>query len=113
LQLLLVLDDSQYGSGEAPPDRDQLAARGQLRHGIGDGIEQGSSRMPDHVYKIAELTGSSTVGYEDAITKAVERACKTLRHVKWFNVIETRGEIEDGKVAHWQVTLKIGFTLEG
>lgn len=68
--------------------------------------------MNDHIYKITELTGSSPKSIEDAVTQAVERASKTLRNLRWFEVTETRGHIEKGKVAHWQVTLKIGFTLE-
>jgi len=66
----------------------------------------------EHVYKITELTGSSPKSLEDAITTAVARASKTLRNLRWFEVTETRGHIEKGKIAHWQVTLKIGFTLE-
>ena len=66
----------------------------------------------DHVYKITELTGSSPKSLEDAVNQAIERASKTLRNMRWFEVTETRGHIEKGKVAHWQVTLKIGFTLE-
>lgn len=69
--------------------------------------------MSDHVYKHTELTGSSTVSIEDAIQKAVARAAKTLRNLRWLEVLETRGHIENGKVSHWQVTIKIGFTLEG
>ncbi len=68
--------------------------------------------MSDHVYKLVELTGSSHVGVEDAIKNAVERASRSLRHMRWFEVMETRGHIEGGKVAHWQVTLKVGFTLD-
>ena len=68
--------------------------------------------MNDHVYKSIELTGSSTVGTDDAIRKAVARATKTVRNIDWFQVIETRGHIEDGEIAHWQVTLKIGFRME-
>ena len=68
--------------------------------------------MTDHVYKILELTGSSTIGIEDAVQKAIARAHQTIRNMQWFNVTETRGHVEDGKVAHWQITLKIGFTLE-
>jgi flavin-binding protein dodecin len=68
--------------------------------------------MTDHVYKILELTGSSTIGIEDAVQKAIARAHQTIRNIQWFNVTETRGHVEDGKVAHWQITLKIGFTLE-
>ena len=69
--------------------------------------------MPDHVYKTIELVGSSTSSVEDAIRGAVARASETLRNLRWFEVTETRGHIEGGEVAHWQVTLKIGFTLEG
>ena len=68
--------------------------------------------MPDHVYKHLELTGSSTSSIEDAVQTAITRASKTIRNMHSFNVIETRGHIEDGKVAHWQVTIKVGFTLE-
>ena len=68
--------------------------------------------MADHVYKKIELTGSSTVSMEDAVQNAVARGSKTIRNMRWFEVVETRGQIEDGKVAHWQVTVKIGFTLD-
>ena len=68
--------------------------------------------MSDHIYKHLELTGSSTSSIEDAVQTAITRASKTIRNMHWFNVIETRGHIEDGKVAHWQVTIKVGFTLE-
>ena len=68
--------------------------------------------MADHVYKKVELTGSSEKSVEDAIRNAIERASRTLRNLRWFEVTETRGQIEDGKVAHWQVTLKVGFTLD-
>jgi flavin-binding protein dodecin len=69
--------------------------------------------MSDHVYKTIELTGSSKTSIEDAVQGAIKKAAKTMRGLHWFQVIETRGHIEDGKVAHWQVTLKLGFTLEG
>jgi len=68
--------------------------------------------MSDHVYKIVELVGSSRTGIEDAIATAIAKAHETIRHMRWFEVVETRGHIEDGKVAHYQVTLKVGFTLE-
>ena len=68
--------------------------------------------MPDHIYKTIELVGSSTTSVEDAIRKAVEKASQTVRNLRWFEVLDTRGHIEKGKVAHWQVTLKLGFTLE-
>lgn len=69
--------------------------------------------MSDHVYKQIELTGSSTEGIEDAIRRAVAKAAETVRNLRWFEVTETRGHIENGRVAHYQVTVKIGFTLEG
>jgi dodecin len=68
--------------------------------------------MPDHIYKTIELVGSSTTGAEDAIRNAVTKAAQSLRNLRWFEVLETRGHIEEGRVAHWQVTLKLGFTLE-
>lgn len=68
--------------------------------------------MTDHVYKLIELTGSSTTSVEDAAQKAIAKAAKTLRNLHWFEIVETRGAIAEGRVAHWQVTLKVGFTLE-
>ena len=68
--------------------------------------------MSEHVYKTIELTGSSPKGVEQAIANAVAKASKTLHNLRWFQVLETRGEIEKGKVAHWQVTMKVGFTLD-
>ena len=68
--------------------------------------------MHDHVYKIIELVGSSTKSTDDAIQTAIERASQTLTHLDWFEVVETRGHIDDGKVAHYQVVLKVGFRLE-
>jgi dodecin len=68
--------------------------------------------MPDHVYKTIELVGSSTRGVEDAVQKAIAKAAQSVRNLRWFEVLDTRGHIEGAKVAHWQVTLKLGFTLE-
>lgn len=68
--------------------------------------------MSNHVYKSIELTGSSPVGIEDAIEHAIARAAQSVDTLRWFEVTETRGYIEGGKVAHWQVTVKAGFTLE-
>jgi hypothetical protein len=65
-----------------------------------------------HVYKHIELTGSSQTSIEDAIESAVRRAGQTVRNMRWFNVTETRGYIEDGAVAYYQVTIKVGFTLD-
>ncbi len=68
--------------------------------------------MSEHVYKKIELVGSSPTSIEEAVTNAVARAGKTVRNMRWFEVTETRGHIEDGKIGHWQVTVQIGFTLE-
>jgi flavin-binding protein dodecin len=68
--------------------------------------------MADHVYKHIELTGSSPKSIEDAIQNAVARASKSVRNMRWMQVTETRGHIENGRISHWQVTLKVGFTLE-
>ena len=68
--------------------------------------------MTDHVYKLVEIVGSSATGTDDAIRNAIATAAKTLRKIDWFEVIETRGHVDDGKVAHFQVTLKVGFRLE-
>lgn len=68
--------------------------------------------MSNHVYKHIELTGSSKTSVEDAIRNAVARASETLRGMQWFEVTDTRGHIEDNKIAFWQVTIKVGFTLE-
>jgi flavin-binding protein dodecin len=70
------------------------------------------TQMSEHVYKSVELTGSSKKSIEDAIEKAVTRAHKTVRNMRWLEVLATRGYVEKGKVAYWQVTVKIGFTLE-
>ena len=67
--------------------------------------------MNDNVYKVIEIVGSSTVGIEDAVEKAIARAASTIRDIRWFEVVSTRGHVEEGKVAHYQVTLRIGFTL--
>lgn len=68
--------------------------------------------MTDHIYKKIELTGSSKVGMQEAIENAIAKASATLHDLRWFEVIETRGHIDQGKVAHWQVTIKVGFTLD-
>jgi dodecin len=68
--------------------------------------------MSEHVYKIVEIVGSSASSTDDAIRRAVDTASGTLRHIDWFEVVETRGHVVDGKVAHFQVTLKLGFRIE-
>ena len=68
--------------------------------------------MTNHVYKIIELTGSSEKGIEDAVQNAVSKAGTTVRNMRWFQVTETRGHIDNGQIQHWQVTIKIGFTME-
>jgi flavin-binding protein dodecin len=66
----------------------------------------------NHIYKKVELVGSSSVGIEDAIQNAITKAGESIRNMRWFEVVETRGQIEDNRVAHWQVTIKVGFTVE-
>lgn len=68
--------------------------------------------MSDHVYKTIELVGSSKNGSDEAIRTAITRAAATVRNMRWFEVTETRGHIEDGAIAHWQVRVKVGFTLD-
>lgn len=68
--------------------------------------------MKDNVYKTTEIVGSSQEGVEDAVRRAVANAHGSLRHMRWFEVSEIRGHIEDGDIGHWQVTVKIGFTME-
>jgi flavin-binding protein dodecin len=68
--------------------------------------------MSDHVYKKIELTGTSMTTIEDAIRNAIARASKTLRNIQWFELVDLRGQVSDGQVGHWQVTIKAGFTLD-
>ena len=69
--------------------------------------------MKNHVYKLIELTGTSTASIEDAVARAIQRTHKTVKNLCWFQVVETRGNIINGKVDHWQVTIKVGFTVGG
>ena len=68
--------------------------------------------MKNHVYKLIELTGTSTASIEDAVAKAIQRAHKTIKNLCWFQVVETRGNINKGKVDPWQVTIKVGFIVK-
>jgi dodecin len=68
--------------------------------------------MSTHVYKHIELTGSSPTSSDDAVQRAIAKASESVRNIQWFQVTDTRGHVVEGKVAHWQVTLKVGFTLE-
>ena len=68
--------------------------------------------MPDHTYRIIEIAGSSEVSHADAVKNGIARAAKTMRNIRWFEVIQQRGEVEDGKIRHYQVSMKVGFTLE-
>ncbi len=68
--------------------------------------------MPDHVYKSVELTGSSHTTMEEAVENAIARASKSIHKMRWFEVLETRGEIQDGRITFWQVTIKVGFAVE-
>jgi len=68
--------------------------------------------MDQHIYKVIELVGSSERGIDDAIQAAINRASETVKNIRWFEVVQTRGHVENGRVGHYQVTLKLGFTLE-
>ena len=68
--------------------------------------------VSNHVYKTIELVGSSPLGSDEAVQAAITRASATIRNMRWFQVVETRGHLEEGKIAHWQVTVKVGFTLD-
>jgi len=68
--------------------------------------------MTDHVYKLLELTGSSSTSIEDAVQKAIGKAHQTVRNIRWFEVTETRGHVVEGRIADWQVSIKVGFTLD-
>jgi len=68
--------------------------------------------MKDPVYKIIEITGTSTTSIEDAVDKAINRAHRTVKKLSWFQVVEVRGSIDKGKIQHWQVTIKVGFSVE-
>lgn len=68
--------------------------------------------MTNHVYKSLELTGSSTTSSDDAIRVAIAKAAESVRDIRWFEVLDTRGHVEGGKVAYWQVTIKVGFTVD-
>lgn len=68
--------------------------------------------MDGHIYKTVEITGTSSDSIEDAVNKAVEKATQTLRQLRWFEVTEVRGAIEEAHVSEWQVTIKLGFTLD-
>jgi flavin-binding protein dodecin len=68
--------------------------------------------MAEHIYKKIELVGSSPKSFDEAVKNALTRAGKTVRNMRWFEVLETRGYLEEGSIAHWQVTLKVGFTLD-
>lgn len=68
--------------------------------------------MKDHVYKLIELTGTSTKSIEEAVNNAIQRAGRTVKNLRWFQVTETRGDIDKNRVRHWQVTIKVGFTVD-
>lgn len=69
--------------------------------------------MSDHVYKVIEIAGSSAESSDAAVKRAIEQAAQSVRNLRWFEIVEVRGHIEDQKIAHWQVTLKIGFRVDG
>ena len=67
--------------------------------------------MDDHVYKKIEITGTSSISSDDAVKNAISRASESIQHLRWYEIVETRGSIKDGKIDRWQVTLKLGFTM--
>ena len=69
--------------------------------------------MENHIYKKIEIVGSSDISSDDAVEQALKRASSSIKNLRWFEVIESRGSIKDGKIEHWQVTIKIGFTMKG
>jgi dodecin len=75
-------------------------------------VGRNTTPMPNHIYRIVEVAGSSEISHADAIENAIARASATTRHLRWCEVTQQRGEIEDGKIRHYQVTMKLGFTLE-
>jgi flavin-binding protein dodecin len=102
-RLVTVESPSMLASSDVGIACDQQKERGSCSKG---------KPMKNHVYKLLEIVGSSETSIEDAISTAVTQASKTVRHMDWFEVVETRGHIENGKIGHYQVTLKIGFGLE-
>jgi flavin-binding protein dodecin len=84
----------------------------ELYVGAGVWSKTQETSMQDHIYKVIELVGSSETSIEDAINSAITRANETIRHLRWFEVVQTRGHVENGKISHYQVTLKVGFTME-
>ena len=105
---------ARVGQADDAPERvDRLPGGEPVERGQGGRSRKGdTARMSDHVYKSIEVTGSSTAGVKEAIDRAVAKASETVRNLDWFEVLDIRGHLEDGKVAHYQVTLKIGFRLE-
>jgi flavin-binding protein dodecin len=75
-------------------------------------IQSEEKKVSEHIYKMIEIVGSSSESSDDAVRNAIKRAAKSIHNMNWFEVVESRGHIQDGEVAHWQVTLKIGFRLE-
>jgi dodecin len=97
----------------APNPRQLVPRLGSFVYATGGGgLMRKVKLMKNHVYKMLEFVGSSETSIEDAITTAIAQAHKTVRNMDWFEVVQTRGHIENGKIGHYQVTLKIGFTLE-
>ncbi len=102
-----VIETTEPNSVETPKARDPAADFAMNPETTRD-VDLGMN----HVYRVIEIVGSSTQSVEDAINVAVERAHRTLRNLRWFEVVRTSGHIEEGKVKHYQVTLKVGFTME-
>jgi flavin-binding protein dodecin len=106
---MIILKKDEIAAGRVKPTPEGSRTLAWCR-GHGGGSLGG---MSNHIYKKIELVGSSSDSIEDAVKNALAKASQSLRNLRWFEVLETRGHIEDGKIGHWQVTIKVGFTLDG
>ncbi len=104
----------QVERAQAPPPNGMTGRDGAIDFAIREEHSKRSAEtnMDSHIYRVIELVGTSEKGIDDAVTTAIDRAHKTIRNLRWFEIARTSGHIEDGKVQHFQVTLKVGFTME-
>ena len=99
-----------FSSGNSALKQHDRSGRWQFSAATGSSVER--LTMSEHSYRLVEVVGSSPDGIDQAIKNAIEDTSKTVRNIHWFEVVETRGHVEEGKIKHFQVTLKIGFTLD-
>ena len=98
-----------HGGGHTRPGADSRSNVGGSGH---EGVRAEGSTMSNHTYRVSEIVGTSPEGIDTAISNGIARAAATIRNLDWFEVVSVRGEIEDGAVAHYQVTMKVGFKIE-